>query len=368
MAAPSTIASAQAPAGGANSNPTGDNSEPWFFQPSEAVKGERRVLLLSNSTMKNEGFLAHCIDVLVAHFQGISTLTFVPFASIDWDGYTEKVRQAFKPFGINVVGIHEVAREDHNVPFREGLLQAEGILIGGGNTFLLQKMLVDHNLQKMMRARVWAGMPYAGSSAGTNVACVSINNTNDMPIVRPPTFAAMGLIPFNINAHYLDPSTDGSHNGETREQRISEFHGISNITVLGLREGTYIRVIGDTCILGGNQAGARLFQRGLTPVEYSKGADLSFLIMQNMQWNLEYEVSLEDRAQEQSDRLGRYTRVKSRQAMESETGQKVQQGLENAVQKTSEKAEEFGMWSVATFNKLKDKLSGKEDYRPTPDN
>jgi len=340
-----------------------DEGDVTYFEPSNAVKGERNVLLLSNSTMKGENFLEHCIGTLVAHFEGIKTLTFVPFASVDWDNYTEKVRRAFAPYGIRVVGLHDVQQQDLTVPFREGLLKAEAVFIGGGNTFLLQKMLCVHNIQMMMRARVWAGMPYAGSSAGTNVACVSMNNTNDMPIVRPPTFEGMGLIPFNINAHYLDPAPDTSHNGETREQRINEFHNISDIAVLGLREGTFIRVIGDTCILGGHEAGARLFQRGVAPVEYKVGADLTFLIMQNERFALHYEVTIEDRAQEQNDKIMRYARVKSKQALESQAGMKVQAGLENAVQKTTEKMDAFSTWSMSTFNRLRDKMSGKEDYK-----
>lgn len=188
------------------------------------------------------------------------------------DEYTEKVAKPFKEFGFEVEGIHK-----SNDPVA-AVNSAQAIFIGGGNTFHLLKTLYDKKLVEPIRQRVLDhGIPYIGSSAGTNVATVSIQTTNDMPISLPPTFYALQLVEFNINPHYLDPVANNEHQGETREQRITEFHHINSAAVLGLREGSALLVDGNNAKLIG-YTNARLFRRNQEPAEYEKDADLSFLL------------------------------------------------------------------------------------------
>lgn len=191
------------------------------------------------------------------------------------DEYTEKVAKPLREFGFEVEGIHK-----SNDPVA-AVNSAQAIFIGGGNTFHLLKTLYDKKLVEPIRQRVLEhGIPYIGSSAGTNVATVSIHTTNDMPIALPPTFYALQLVEFNINPHYLDPLADNQHQGETREQRIMEFHHINSAPVLGLREGSALLVDGDNAKLIGHSK-ARLFRRNKEPVEYEVDSDLSLLLSQH---------------------------------------------------------------------------------------
>lgn len=200
---------------------------------------------------------------------------FIPYASAkpnSYNEYTEKVGKPLRSWGIEVNGIHESSDEVKAVK------NAEAIFIGGGNTFLLLKTLYEKHLVEVIRSRVIDdGVPYMGSSAGTNVATYSIHTTNDMPITLPPTFYALQLIPFNINPHYLDPNPSDPHKGETREERIQEFHHLNKNPVLGLREGSALVVDGDNASLIGHKA-ARLFNREEAPQEFDVGTDLSFLL------------------------------------------------------------------------------------------
>uniref|UniRef100_A0A9J8ATY5 dipeptidase E n=1 Tax=Cyprinus carpio carpio TaxID=630221 RepID=A0A9J8ATY5_CYPCA len=181
---------------------------------------KRRLLLVSNSTLHGGGYLQHCQQQIQDFFgKNVKRILFVPYALQDRDAYTKTARDKFKTLGYEVDSVHETPDPV------EAVRKAEGIFIGGGNTFRLLKALYDNKLVTEIRKRVLEdGIPYMGSSAGTNVSTISINTTNDMPIVYPPTFAAIGLVPFNINPHYLDADPNSKHMGETREQRIVQYH------------------------------------------------------------------------------------------------------------------------------------------------
>jgi dipeptidase E len=215
------------------------------------------------------------VKIFFSFRNNVSNVLFIPYASSEPDSfgeYTEKVGKPLRSWGFEVSGIH-----DSSDPV-QAVKQAQAIFIGGGNTFLLLKTLYDKHLVEAIRSRVLEdGVPYIGSSAGTNVATHSIQTTNDMPIILPPTFYALQLIPFNINPHYMDPLPDGKHKGETREQRINEFHHLNSNPVLGLREGSALVVEGDKATLVGHTP-ARLFQRGQDAQEFPIDSDFSFLL------------------------------------------------------------------------------------------
>ncbi len=235
----------------------------------------RSLLLLSTSTIHGSSFLEYCLDDVKSHFAGIEEILFIPYArpsGISHNEYTNIVRSKLKDINIDVKGIHEF---DDPV---KAVKSYRGVYIGGGNTFVLLKMLYENNLVGAIRDQVNSGhLKYMGSSAGTNVACKSINNTNDMPVVYPPSFEALGLVPFNINPHYLDPDPNSTHKGETRETRINEFHFQQDVPVLGLREGSGLKIEGDEISLTGNLS-ARLFRKGKEPLEMSTKDDFSFLL------------------------------------------------------------------------------------------
>ncbi|XP_010897640.1 alpha-aspartyl dipeptidase isoform X1 [Esox lucius] len=235
---------------------------------------KRRLLLVSNSTLHGGGYLEHCQQQIKDFFgHGVKRVLFIPYALHNRDAYAKTARDKFKTLGYEVDSIHEAS--DPVKAVRE----AQGIFIGGGNTFRLLKSLYDNSLVSEIKKRVLQdGVPYMGSSAGTNVSTVSIHTTNDMPIVYPPSFAALGLVPFNINPHYLDPDPHSRHMGETREQRITQFHEEPDTPpVLGLREGSLLLVEGNRATLLGT-CKARLFTRGNPTTEYETGSDLSFLL------------------------------------------------------------------------------------------
>lgn len=231
----------------------------------------KRLLLISNSTLHGSGYLEHCREQVVEFLDGIDSILFVPWALQDLDGYAAKARSAFGAMGVQLASIHEA--DDPVAAVQE----AQAMFVGGGNTFRLLTRLYDHGVVDAIRARAEDGMPYIGSSAGTNVATASIKTTNDMPIVQPPTFEALGLVPFNINPHYLDADPASKHMGETREQRLREFLEENDNPVLALREGCMLRVEGQAATLLG-VTDARLFRRGQMPVEYSPPVDLSELL------------------------------------------------------------------------------------------
>ena len=233
----------------------------------------KNICLASTSTVHGKPYLSYLHHELKELFDGISEIVFVPYAQpggLSYDDYTAKAQEGFDAINITVKGIHTFDNAF------DAIKQAKGIFVGGGNTFLLIKTLYEQNLIECMRDVVTAGTPYLGTSAGSNIGGVNVRNTNDMPIVYPPSFEAMGLIPFNINPHYLDPIEGSTHMGETRETRINEFHAHpeNRVSVLGLREGSWIRVKGESITLGGDLS-ARLFQKGKDAVELESGSDLS---------------------------------------------------------------------------------------------
>jgi dipeptidase E len=228
------------------------------------------LLLLSNSTNYGGTFLGHAMEAVTRTLDG-RRLLFVPYALADRGGYTARVRAALEPAGTPVTGLDSAADPVAEVG------RAEAIFIGGGNTFRLLAELRRLDLLAAIRDRVQAGMPYLGSSAGTNLACPSIRTSNDMPIVEPGSFEALRLIPFQINPHYLDPDPASRHMGETRETRITEFLEENDVPVLGLREGSWLRVNAGAATIGG-LSGGRLFTRDGAPRELSPGADVSLLL------------------------------------------------------------------------------------------
>ncbi len=231
----------------------------------------RRLLLLSNSTHHGQGYLDHAMEEIHAFLDGAARVTFVPFALQDRAGYAEKFRARLAAAGFEADALLGDAADRRRVE------AAEAIFVGGGNTFRLLAALHDYGLIAPLRERVRAGMPYLGASAGINVAGPTIRTTNDMPIVEPPSFAALGLVPFQINPHYLDADPASTHMGETREQRIVEFLEENDRVVVGLREGGWIRVEASAATFGGLN-GARIFRRGAPPEERLVGARLDDLL------------------------------------------------------------------------------------------
>lgn len=230
------------------------------------------LLLLSNSVSLGLSFLEHAraeIDGLLAATR--RRVLFVPWASGDPDGYAGTLSAALEPVSAQVISAHRVPDPV------AALAETDLVFVGGGNTFWLLRALHDRGLVRPIAARVAAGLPYIGSSAGTNVACPSLRTSNDMPIVEPGSFAAIGLIPFQINPHYLDPDPASTHQGETRPERIGQFLEENDVPVLGLREGSWLWVSGDRAAVGGT-AGGRLFRRGRPEQELPPGSDVSFLL------------------------------------------------------------------------------------------
>jgi len=228
-----------------------------------------RLMLLSNSTSYRGTPLAHARTEIGAFLSGRRVL-FVPFALADHDGYTDTVAQALAPVGVAVTGLHTA---DDPVG---AVASAEAFYVGGGNTFRLLATLQRLGLLTVLRQRVLDSVPYLAASAGTNLACPTIRTTNDMPIVEPSDFGALALVPFQINPHYLDPPSGSRHMGESREQRVLQFHEENDVPVLGVREGGWLTRDGDWLKLTGSSA--RLFRRGVEPQEVAPGSDLSDLL------------------------------------------------------------------------------------------
>ena len=230
----------------------------------------KNIIIASTSTLHGGHYLEYLLHELSIHFQHCTTILFIPFArpsGISHEEYTSKVALAFAKINKTVKGIHEF--EDAAMAIKN----AEGIFTGGGNTFLLVSQLYKKNVMSILAEVVKNGTPYLGTSAGSNICGLTMQTTNDMPIIYPPSFQTLGLIPFNLNPHYLDDNPESMHMGETRETRINEFHAFNTFPVLGLREGSWIEVKGDAMTLRGNLS-ARLFRQNKSATELETGTNL----------------------------------------------------------------------------------------------
>lgn len=231
-----------------------------------------RLLLISNSTLHGSGYLDHVERELSDFLGHAKKVVFVPFALKDQDTYADKASEKFRQIGYTMESIHRALDQ------KECLADADALFIGGGNTFRLLNKLYENGLIDVIRTRVSSGMAYIGSSAGSNVACPTIKTTNDMPIVQPPSFQALNLVPFQINPHYLDHDPNSTHMGETREERLMQFHEENDTPVVALREGALLRVEDGSVLLKGS-TGARVFRKGQVPVEETPGNYLDSLVV-----------------------------------------------------------------------------------------
>lgn len=233
----------------------------------------KSIIIASTSTIHGSGYLEYLLDELQVHFKSTNEILFIPYArpgGISHDDYTKTVSKAFQSIGKTVKGIHEFDNPE------EAVQNASGIFVGGGNTFVLVSQLYKNNVLSAIQSAIENGTPYLGTSAGSNICGLTMNTTNDMPIVYPPSFKTFGLVPFNINPHYLDPIEGSTHMGETRETRIKEFHAFNSQPVIGLREGSWIEVKGNKLTLKG-KLDARIFEYNKAPYEIGTNTDLSFL-------------------------------------------------------------------------------------------
>lgn len=233
----------------------------------------KNLIIASTSTVYGLGYLEYLLPTLQEHFKNAETIVFIPYArpgGISHNDYTSKAAEAFSKIGKKVVGLHTFENP------AEAIAKAEGIFTGGGNTFLLVKQLYATGVMTALKETLQTGTPYLGCSAGSNITGLSMETTNDMPIVYPPSFQTLGMVPFNINPHYLDPVEGSTHMGETRETRINEFHQFNPQPVLGLREGSWLEVRNEKILLKGTLT-ARLFRQNQTPIELAPETDLSDL-------------------------------------------------------------------------------------------
>ena len=230
-----------------------------------------QLLLISNSTLYGSGYLDHAESEIRDFLGDVKRVLFVPYALQDRDAYAATAKTRFAKMGYELSSIHTTKNP------QQAIEETEAMFIGGGNTFRLLKTLYDYDLLEIIRGRAREGMPYIGSSAGSNVAAPTIKTTNDMPIVEPPSFDALGLVWFQINPHYLDADPNSTHMGETREQRLLQYLEENDTPVAALREGAMLRIENGETLLRGS-SGARIFRRGLEPVEMSSGEQIDALL------------------------------------------------------------------------------------------
>ncbi len=233
----------------------------------------KTIIIASTSTLYGSGYLEYLLNDIKAHFKTTDEILFIPYArpsGISHEDYTANASKAFSKIGKIIKGIHEFSDPV------DAVKRAKGIFVGGGNTFVLVQQLYKNHLVEVIRDAVNQGAPYLGTSAGSNICGLTMGTSNDMPIVCPPSFKTFGFVPFNLNPHYLDPDSQSKHMGETRATRIKEFHKFNTQPVVGLREGSWLQVKGDSIVLKGNLS-ARIFEYGKEPYELETGTDLSYL-------------------------------------------------------------------------------------------
>jgi len=231
-------------------------------------------ILASTSTIYGGSYLDYLFDSLSELFKNTQKIVFIPYArpsGISYDDYEAVAKTAFEKIGKELRGIHTFEN-----PIK-ATQKAEGIFTGGGNSFVLVSELYKQNLIPALQEAITKGTPYLGTSAGSNIAGISIRTSNDMPIIYPPSFETLGIVPFNINPHYLDPDSTLKHKGETRETRIKEFHQFNDIPVVGLREGSWIQVQNNQITLKGEGFTARIFESNKAPYEMEPDSSLAFL-------------------------------------------------------------------------------------------
>jgi dipeptidase E len=238
---------------------------------SDVEDHKKRLLLISNSTLYGSGYLDHAEKEIRNFLGAVRRVLFIPFAQRNQDAYAALARQRLATMGYEMDSAHESSDP------RRAVNGAEAVFVGGGNTFRLLKGFYDFELLPPVRRRVAEGMPYLGSSAGSIVACPTLKTTKDMPVVEPPSFDALGLVGFQISPHYLDPDPGSTHMGETQEERINQYLEENHAPVVGLREGTMLRVERGSVMLKGITT-ARVFRRGHATLEVEPGPNLAELL------------------------------------------------------------------------------------------
>ncbi len=233
----------------------------------------KNCIIASTSTIHGSGYLEYLSNTLSDFYKNVSEIIFIPYArpsGISHDEYTEIAAKAFSKIDKKIIGLHTFEN-----PI-EAIQNAQALFTGGGNTFLLVDQLYRNELIPVLQDRIKNGTPYLGTSAGSNICGLSMKTTNDMPIIYPPSFNTLGVVPFNINPHYLDPDPNSTHKGETRETRIKEFHKFNTIPVVGLREGSWLEVKENEILLKGNLT-ARIFEQHKSPYEIDPNSSLAQL-------------------------------------------------------------------------------------------
>lgn len=230
-------------------------------------------IIASTSTIHGSEYLAYLEEVLKDLYKDVTELIFIPYArpgGISHDQYTQKAKEGLAFLNAEVKGLHEFENP------AEALKNAQALFTGGGNTFLLVSQLYNQKVLEPLQQAIKSGTPYLGTSAGSNICGQTMGTTNDMPIVYPPSFKTLGILEFNLNPHFLDPDPSSTHKGETRETRIKEFHHLNSMPVVGLREGSWLRVTENDIVLEGGLK-ARVFEKDQNAYEVENGTSFKDL-------------------------------------------------------------------------------------------